>query len=148
MCRIRVAQKSFMDNRDLASLGWAEEADTEVAIHRGRPAVRVVQFNRWQEGPRHRRRLTCGGGFDRASTECFGMLVQRTNSSRRRHRWIVDISHRAGGQLKDHLLNTARQFQVRPGTPFHGRTSLPAAHCVLARRNTRHCVKCRRMAIR
>ena len=87
-----------MDERDLAGLGWAEESVTDVAVHKGRPEVQVVQFSRHQEGG--------GVGADylwwfleEVTGECFGMLVQAKRLSRTGTRWTVDIGHRSGQQL-------------------------------------------------
>jgi len=48
--RVRVAAEQYMDERDRTELGWAEESVTDVAVHKGLPEVRVVQFDRRQEG--------------------------------------------------------------------------------------------------
>lgn len=145
--RIRVAAEEFMDDRDLAGLGWDEETVTNVAIHRGLPEVRVVQFNRQQEG------RGIGADYlwwwlDRASSECFGMLVQAKRLHLDdAHRWIVDISHRDGGQLND-LLNTARQFQVPAMYAVYtgGRVFRRHTACVHDGTPTT-CVNCRRVAV-
>jgi hypothetical protein len=134
-----------MDERDRTELGWVEEAVTDVAIHKGLPEVRVVQFNRKQEG----------GGvgadylwwwLDQASSECFGMFVQAKRLYRTANRWTVDISHRRGKQLGD-LCRTANQFEVPAmfgiytgGQVF--RRDLPCFHD-----KDPDCLACRRMAI-
>ena len=136
-----------MDDRDLADLGWTEESVTDIAIHRGLPEVQVVQFTRQQEG------RGVGADYlwwwlDGASNEYFGMLVQakrlRLDGS---HRWIVDISHRDGGQLTD-LLNAARQFQVPAMYAVYtgGRVFRRHTACVYGGA-TSTCTRCRRMAI-
>jgi hypothetical protein len=100
-----------MDDRDLAGLGWDEESVTNVAIHRGLPEVRVVQFNRQQEG------RGVGADYlwwwlDNSTSESFGMLVQAKRLILdAERRWIVDISHGDGRQLRD-LLHTAHRFEV------------------------------------
>jgi hypothetical protein len=108
--RVRTAAEDYMDERDQADLGWLEESVTDVAVHKGLPEVRLVQFNRHQEG----------GGIgadylwwwlDQASGECFGMLVQAKRLRHRGERWIIDIGHRRGTQLGD-LVRTAQQFAV------------------------------------
>jgi hypothetical protein len=48
--RIRAAAEEYMDERDQAGLGWVEESVTNIAVHKGLPDVRVVQFSNRQEG--------------------------------------------------------------------------------------------------
>jgi hypothetical protein len=143
--RVRVAAEQYMDERDRAGLGWAEESVTDIAVHKGLPEVQVVQFNRQQEG----------GGvgadylwwwLDQASDECFGMLVQAKRLHRTANRWTVDIRHRAGQQLVD-LSKTASHFEVPAmfavytgGQLF--RDDLPCLHD-----KEPDCVSCQRMAI-
>jgi hypothetical protein len=146
MGRIRVAAEDLMDERDLAQLGWTEEAVTEVCIHRGLPEVQVVQFNKKQEG----------GGvgadylwwwLDSATTECFGMLVQAKRMTWRSGRWAVDISHRKGKQFGD-LMRTAHFFRVPAiyGVYTGGLIYRQNTACRHGR-DRRDCLSCRRMAI-
>lgn len=143
--RVRLAAETYMDERDRADLGWVEESVTDVAVHRGLPELRVVQFNRQQEG------RGVGADYlwwwlDRDSDECFGMLVQAKRLHREDKRWSVDISHRNGKQLGD-LRRTANQFNVPAmfaiytgGRVF--RHDLPCLH-----NKAPECLGCRRMAI-
>jgi hypothetical protein len=108
--RIRTAAEEFMDDRDLARLGWSETSVTDVAIHRGSPEVSVVQFNQQQEG------RGVGADYlwwwlDSLRAECFGMLVQAKRMYREGDRWAVDVSHRNGRQLGD-LVRTAEHLEV------------------------------------
>lgn len=143
--RVRVAAEEHMDERDRADLGWGEESVTDTAAHRGLPELRVVQFNRQQEG------RGVGADYlwwwlDRDSDECFGMLVQAKRLHHERRRWTVDISHRNGTQLGD-LLRSANQFDVPAmfsiytGGPVF-RRDLPCFHD-----KAPDCLGCRRMAI-
>lgn len=131
MARIRLAAQTHTDERDVAGLGWSEESVTDAAVHKGLPQVRVVQFNRNQEG----------GGvgadylwwwLDRFSDDCFGMLVQAKRVDLSGSRPRVDISHRHGKQLGD-LMRTAEYFHVPAmysvytGGP-HCRRTLPCLH--------------------
>jgi hypothetical protein len=143
--RVRVAAEEYMDERDRAGLGWVEESVTDVAVQKGIPEVRVVQFNRHQEG----------GGvgadylwwwLDQSSSECFGMLVQAKRLNRSGTKWTVDIRHRDGKQLGD-LHRTAKHFEVPAvfavytgGRVF--RRELPCLH-----EKDPDCLSCRRMAI-
>jgi hypothetical protein len=143
--RVRSAAEQYMDERDRTGLGWVEESVTDIAIHKGIPEVRVVQFNRQQEG----------GGIgadylwwwlDQGSGECFGMLVQAKRLNRTASKWTVDIGHRDGKQLGD-LSRTASHFEVPAmfavytgGQLF--RRDLPPFHD-----KDPHCISCRRMAI-
>lgn len=143
--RVRVAAEDYMDERDRADLGWVEESVTDIAAHRGLPELRVVQFNRQQEG------RGVGADYlwwwlDRDSDECFGMLVQAKRLHREGARWTVDISHKNGKQLGD-LLRSAKQFDVPAmfsiytgGLVF--RRDLPCFHG-----KAPDCLGCRRMAI-
>jgi hypothetical protein len=144
--RVRVAAEDFMNARDQADLGWVEESVTDVAVHAGLPEVRVVQFNRQQEG------RAVGADYlwwwlARDSGECFGMLFQAKRLRRESGRWTVDIGHRDGKQLGD-LRRTANHFDVPAmfavytgGRVF--RRDLPCFHGG----ETRDCLGCRRMAI-
>lgn len=144
--RVRVAAEEFMDARDRADLGWVEESVTDVAVYKGLPEVRVVQFNRQQEG------RGIGADYlwwwlDQDSSECFGMLAQAKRLCRENGRWTLDIGHRGGKQLGD-LLRTANQFNVPAmlsvytgGRVF--RKDLPCFHGVVGR----ECLSCQRMAI-
>jgi hypothetical protein len=135
-----------MNARDQADLGWVEESVTDVAVHAGLPEVRVVQFNRQQEG------RAVGADYlwwwlARDSGECFGMLVQAKRLRRESGRWTVDIGHRDGRQLGD-LRRTSNHFDVPAmfavytgGRVF--RRDLPCFHGG----ETRDCLGCRRMAI-
>jgi hypothetical protein len=143
--RVRVAAEPYMDERDRAGLGWVEESVTDIAVHKGLPEVRVVQFNRQQEG----------GGvgadylwwwLDQGSDECFGMLVQAKRLKRATNKWTVDIGHRDGKELGD-LARTASHFEVPAmfavytgGQLF--RHGLPCFHS-----KDSDCLSCRRMAI-
>ena len=143
--RVRGAAEQYMDERDRTSLGWVEESVTDVAVHKGLPEVRVVQFNRQQEG----------GGvgadylwwwLDQTSSECFGMLVQAKRLIRTASKWTVDIRHRGGEQLAE-LSRTASHFEVPAmfavytgGQLF--RRDLPCFHG-----KDPECLSCRRMAI-
>jgi hypothetical protein len=143
--RVRSTAESYMDERDRAGLGWAEDVVSALAVHKGQPVVEVVEFNRDQEG------RGVGADYlwwwlDRASDECFGMLVQAKRLLRHHGRWEVDIRHRAGRQYRD-LLATADQFQVPAiyavytgGLVF--RSSLPCTH-----QKSLGCITCRRMTI-
>lgn len=143
--RVRVAAEEYMDGRDEAGLGWVEESVTDVAIHKGLPEVRVVQFNRQEEG------RGVGADYlwwwlDQSSGECFGMLVQAKRLQHQSTRWTVDISHRNGKQLGD-LCRTADHFGVPAmfgiytgGQVF--RRDLPCFHD-----KDPNCPICRRMAI-
>ncbi len=144
--RVRVAAEEYMDERDRADLGWVEESVTDIAIHKGLPEIRVVQFNRQQEG------RGIGADYlwwwlDQVSGECFGMLVQAKRLYREGERWAVDISHRDGKQLGD-LSRTANYFDVPAmysvytgGLVF--RRDLSCFHD----NDPADCVSCRRMAI-
>jgi hypothetical protein len=143
--RVRVAAEQYMDERDRAGLGWVEESVTDIAVHKGLPEIRAVQFNRQQEG----------GGvgadylwwwLDKDSDECFGMLVQAKCLRRVANKWTVDIGHRDGKQLGD-LARTASYFEVPAmfaiytgGQVF--RLGLPCFHD-----KDPDCASCRRMAI-
>lgn len=143
--RVRSAAEQHMDDRDRTGLGWVEETVTDVAVHKGIPEVRVVQFNRQQEG----------GGIgadylwwwlDQTSDECFGMLVQAKRLHRTANKWTVDISHRDGKQLGD-LRRTANDFQVPAMFAIYTggrlfRSDLPCFHD-----KDPDCLSCRRMAI-
>jgi hypothetical protein len=136
-----------MDDRDLSGLGWEEESVTNVAIHRGLPEVRVVQFNRQQEG------RGVGADYlwwwlDEPTGECFGMLVQAKRLFLdAERRWIVDVSHREGRQLSD-LLHTARQFQVPAMYAVYtgGRVFRHDTACAHSA-TPGTCIPCRRIAI-
>ncbi|MFW3170816.1 hypothetical protein PGN05_12360 [Geodermatophilus sp. CPCC 206100] len=134
-----------MNERDEAELGWTEEAVTAVAVHKGAPAIKVVEFNRQQEG------RGVGADYlwwwlDHTSDECFGMLVQAKRLHRRGDSWQVDIRHRNGSQYRD-LLATADQFQVPAlyGVYTGGLVFREALLC--SHRASPDCVRCRRMAI-
>jgi len=150
--RIRRAAEEFMDERDLVGLGWDEESVTNVSIHRGLPEVRVVQFNRTQEGGRTREEGGVGADYlwwwlDETSAECFGMLVQAKRLRIDSRGWSVDIAHGKGQQLKD-LLDAARQFRVPAMYAVYtgGRVFRRETACVHdATPST--CLGCRRMAI-
>jgi hypothetical protein len=143
--RIRSAAENHMDERDRRRIGWSEETVTEVCSHQGLPQVRVIPFNRNQEGK------AVGADYlwwwlDRSSSVCFGMLVQAKRLSRVGARWTVDIRHRDGAQLED-LYATARQLEVPAmysvytgGTVF--RAGLRCSHD-----NEPPCLSCRRMAV-
>jgi hypothetical protein len=145
MTQIRVAAEIYMDERDSAELGWAEETVTDIAVHKGQPTVQVVQFNRRQEG----------GGvgadylwwwLDSDGDDCFGMLVQAKKLDLSGTRPRVDISHRDGKQLGD-LMRSAEHFEV-PATyaVYTGglvyRSELPCYHD-----QDPGCVECHRMTI-
>ncbi len=144
--RIRVAAETHMDDRDLAGLGWTEETVTELAIHRGAPAVEVVQFNRQQEG------RGVGADYlwwwlDTLSDERIGMLVQAKRLDIVGGRPAVNINHRNGRQLSD-LLQTAKDFDVPAmyGVYTGGRVyrrDLPCCHG----QKKQHCLGCCRMAV-
>ena len=143
--RVRVAAETYMDERDLAGLGWSEESVTDVATHKGLPEIRLVQFNRQQEGR--------GAGadylwwwMDEASGECFGMLVQAKSLHHEGERWTVDIRHREGRQLGD-LRRTAEHFQVPAMFAVYtgGRLFRRELACFHGRKPD--CLGCRRMAI-
>ena len=143
--RVRVAAEQYMDERDRTGLGWVEESVTDIAVHKGLPEVRIVQFNRQQEG----------GGvgadylwwwLDQASDECFGMLVQAKRLNRAANKWTVDIGHQDGKQLGD-LSRTASQFEVPAMIAVYTggqlfRRDLPCIHD-----KDPDCLSCRRMAI-
>jgi hypothetical protein len=80
--RVREAAEAYMNERDRAGLGWAEETVTDISTHKGLPEVKVIPFTRNQQG----------GGvgadylwqwLDRSTEECFGMLVQAKRLHRR-----------------------------------------------------------------
>lgn len=133
-----------MDELDGLGLGWTEETVTEVAIHKGTPFVKVVPFNKSQEG-------VVGADWlwwwlDRQTEECFGMLVQAKRLKHERMSWTLDIRQRKGQQLKD-LLASAKQLEVPAvyavytGGPIF-RRDLPCLHGDQA-----ECRTCERMAI-
>lgn len=143
--RIREAAEAHMDERDREQLGWSEETVTEVCTHRGLPFVKVVPFNRAQEGK------AVGADYlwwwlDRSSSVCFGMLVQAKRLTHERGKWKVDVRHKDGKQL-DELCSTAARLDVPAmysiytgGRVF--RADLPCVH-------DEHpdCLACRRMAV-
>lgn len=143
--RIREAAEAYMDERDRAGLGWVEETVTDVSVHRGLPHVEVIPFTHYQEG------RGVGADYlwwwiDRATGECFGMLVQAKRLHQSADRWEVDVRHGRGRQLND-LLATASQFEVPAiyavymgGLVF--REGIPCSHTELPA-----CLTCRRMAI-
>ncbi|MAY94944.1 hypothetical protein [uncultured Nocardioides sp.] len=143
--RIRCAAETHMDHRDRERLGWSEETVTEACTNQGLPQVKVIPFNRNQEG------RAIGADYlwwflDQRSSACFGMLVQAKRISRGADRWKVDIRHRQGRQLAD-LLATARQLEVPAmyGIYTGGlvlRADMPCFHD-----QAPGCVGCRRMAI-
>jgi hypothetical protein len=144
--RVRVAAEDFMDARDLADLGWVEESVTDVAVHAGLPEVRVVQFNRQQEG------RAVGADYlwwwlAQDSSECFGMLVQAKRLRHESGRWTLDIGHREGKQLGD-LRRTANHFEVPAMFAVYtgGRVFRRDLRCFHGR-EARECLGCRRMAI-
>jgi hypothetical protein len=143
--RIREAAESHMDERDQADVGWSEESVTEASTHKGLPQVKVVPFNRNQEG----------GGIgadylwwwlDTSSAECFGMLVQAKRLARDKTKWKLDIRHEKGKQYAE-LLSTAAYFNAPAvyaiytgGLVF--RADLPCLHA-----QGPGCLTCRRMAV-
>lgn len=111
--RIRETAEAFMDKRDLAGDGWHEEVVTAVAVTEGRPQIDVVEFSRNQEGLGVN---ALGADYlwwwiDRATEECFGMLVQAKRLKRSGSDWHVDVTHKEGKQLTD-LIRTADELQV------------------------------------
>jgi hypothetical protein len=150
MARIRAAAEAYMDERDVAGLGWAEESVTDVAVHKGQPEVEVVQFNRVQEGG-YRGGPGVGADYlwwwlDPANDDCFGMLVQAKRLDLAGRRPKVDISHRGGKQLGD-LMRTAEHFQIPAMYSVYTggavyRSELPCFHD-----KRPDCLQCRRMAI-
>lgn len=111
--RIRETAEAYMDKRDRAGDGWSEEVVTALAVTEGRPHVDVVEFNRNQEG---RGPNALGADYlwwwiDRATEECFGMLVQAKRLKRTSDDWQVDVTHREGKQLGD-LIRTANELEV------------------------------------
>jgi hypothetical protein len=144
--RVREAAETHMEQRDALGLGWSEEAVTEVSIHQGHPRVRVVQFNRHQEG------AAVGADYmwwwldDSPSDMCFGMLVQAKRLSRDGQKWKLDIRHNHGTQYED-LLKTGLQLQVPTmyGVYTGGPTFRAGLPCFHDRQPD--CLGCRRMAI-
>lgn len=144
--RVREAAESHMEERDALGLGWSEETVTDVSVHQGHPRVRVVQFNRYQEG------TAVGADYlwwwldNTPGGCCFGMLVQAKRLSREGRSWKLDVRHNRGRQYND-LLRTAGQLQVPAmygvytGGPTF-RAGLPCFH-----EKQPDCIGCRRMAI-
>jgi uncharacterized protein DUF6615 len=142
--RVRDTAQRYMDERDRAGLGWAEEAVTDISIHKGLPDVRVVQFNRHQEG-------AVGADYlwwwlDKDSNQCFGMLVQAKRLNHTASSWAVDIRHRGGKQLGDlsrtaSYFNVPAMFAIYTGGPIF-RRDLPCFH-----NKEPNCLDCQRMAI-
>jgi hypothetical protein len=145
LTRIRESAEAHMDERDRERLGWTEETVTEICSHRGLPHVKVIPFNRTQEGN------AIGADYlwwwlERSSTVCFGMLVQAKRLTREGNKWKVDIRHKDGRQLDD-LLTTAGTLQVPAmygvyagGLVF--RADLPCLH-----NGKPDCLGCRRTAV-
>ncbi len=112
--RVREAAEAHMDELDALGHAWEEETVTNVSVHRGHPVVKVVKFNKVQEGG------AIGADYlwwwlDRDTDVCFGMLVQAKRLTRtllrERARWTLDVRHNDGQQFRD-LLQTANELQV------------------------------------
>lgn len=112
--RVRKAAEAHMDELDALGLAWEEETVTNVSVHRGHPVVKVVKFNKIQEG------RAIGADYlwwwlDENTGVCFGMLVQAKrltrNLVRNQMRWTLDVRHNGGQQFRD-LLLTANELLV------------------------------------
>lgn len=113
--RIRRAAERHMDEHDALGLAWDEEGVTSASAHKGHPQVKVVTFNKVQEGK------GVGADYlwwwlDADSDVCFGMLVQAKRLTRSpvrgEMRWTVHLDHKNGQQLRD-LLSASTALGVR-----------------------------------